>query len=755
MPENPILLVATRGADASRRGPAPRSTKEPLVDTRLLKPRLVSELDEAVARAEPDASEFGIRTFPLQVVIDERAIAKTSRPTALLEDADIKIEGSLGPGRIVGAASLQSTARLRSEIASPSKAAYEYEISTVRQLRLWEASTDAFGLGSLAASEALVRAAADAHFLLKFELFPWLTLDSNWGRGTFGSFLEDVGFELLRSFGNERRTTAYLRATQDASAAGLSPAYGIRAVQVSPRYRVQPQRSSVVFDLGSARLESPPNGDSPVVGVLDTGIQCGALEPWVVARESYDPATDVDSSHGTFVAGLIVAPRALNDGDARFPDDQSRVVDAQVLPAGGIDEPLLLERITEVVQKYQGFVKVWNCSFAASAPIDTDEYSTFAQEMDSLARAHGVMFVQAAGNYESAPTRFWPPDASAVLSDGIASPADAIDSLTVSSLSHLGGMVPEGAPATYSRRGPGTGGMAKPDVAHWSGDMDPIGQVDRTGVKSFDTSGAIRGDIGTSFATPIVATTAANVWADLESTGGSPTDAALAKGLVVHSALLSESRFSRAEYRDYLGAGTPSGSQSLLFGPDDLFTTVHAVDMVRGYVWWKKPFPVPECLIGSDGKFRGEVFLTLSYQPVVDAAFGAECVRTNVDAGFGLVRPQEEGNPRFASMLQTFRPPASRESEQILDGKWSPIKTYHGRFPRGKRVDGEWALRLSLLERADSVLGGAQRAYALLSFRSLERGLPVYRDGVVALRNYGYAANALVAPNRIRLRPGG
>ncbi|MDX1888661.1 S8 family peptidase [Mycolicibacterium sp. 050158] len=469
-----------------------------------------------------------------------------------------------------------------------------------------------------------------------------------------------------------------------------------------------------------------------VVGVLDSGINTAILEPWVMARESYDLGSEQNPEHGTFVGGLILGGGALNPGEACFEGDSARLIDGQVLPAGpsGIGELELLERITEVVRRHPE-VKIWNCSFARRNELRPVEYSVFASEMDALSSELEILFVQAAGNFEDGGGRPWPPIDP--LSDGIASPADSVNSLVVGSISHRGGRTPVGAPASYSRRGPSFGGQTKPDVSFWSGDVGPLGEVPYAGIRSLVPNDQIAEGVGTSFATPLISAIAANVWSEIDDVEGVDAAPALIKGLIVHGAA-TNSRELVANHRNYYGAGIPFSGTKTLFEDSNSFTTVHDVTLASKISWLRAPFPIPACLLTPDGKLRAEIFMTISYNPILDRACGQEAVRTCVDGSFGVVDRTGE------TIKITGKAPEEKttgahpwESDLVAAGKWSPVRTHHARFPRGCAGD-EWGLKLSLTERHDYEDGIEQRAYAIVTLRGLDDGLPVHADGLQAIQ---------------------
>lgn len=48
-----------------------------------------------------------------------------------------------------------------------------------------------------------------------------------------------------------------------------------------------------------------------------------------------------------------------------------------------------------------------------------------------------------------------------------------------------------------------------------------------------------------------------------------------------------------------------------------------------------------------DGKLSGDVILTAVYSPPVDVPAGPEYVRANLEVGFGILEPDEDGTMQF------------------------------------------------------------------------------------------------------------
>ncbi len=703
------------------------------IDETGLRAMIVASLNEGFAALnklpETARSEVGV---PLRMELRTQALAKSNRPTEFLDSNGASALAAGAPGELFTRVREHELYALQHAIENGSTQKARYAISTFESVVVHHPISGAFGVDSLEAVAEIIDLAVEQERLIRLDLFPWLGLNTRWtGDRSLREYLAEIGYEVRANRGAASRESLYVEPTADADIEKLTNLYGIRAAGVEPHFGnrddLAPQGWESIGSAPESVVEALEGSRGPgIVGILDTGIAAPLLEPWVQARETYDVAPELDPHHGTFVAGLVLAGREINSDESCFGPDSAVLVDAQVLSASGTDEHLLLERIDEVVRKHPE-VRVWNCSFAIPMELNPVKYSVFAAELDRLSSELGILFVQAAGNYNDTPQRTWPP--SVPLADGIATPAEAVNSLVVGSLSHRGGMSPVGAPASYSRRGPGFGGQTKPDVCFWSGDFGPSGELPFAGIRSILPTDEIGESVGTSFAAPLVSSIAANVWVGLEESNEFAVSPALVKGLLVHSASLNRNSRPAVADRNYYGAGVPQSGALTLFEDPNSFTTIHEVVLTAGVEWWRAPFPVPTCLT-VDVKLRAEIFMTVSFTPQIDDSFEEEAVRTCVEASFGSI-DRSEKRPKISGRVpeDSSRGNHPWEASLVVDGKWSPVRTHYKRYPNGT-AGTEWGLKVGLLERGALPPGMEQTAYVFLTFRGIEDGLPVHADGL-------------------------
>lgn len=490
-----------------------------------------------------------------------------------------------------------------------------------------------------------------------------------------------------------------------------------------------------------------PTAGLPTVAVFDTGVAAGnhALQSWVSSRQTYVNSPDTNYEHGTAVASLVAGSSAIN---ANFSNTACLVHDVCGLEsgAGGYISDLI-ERLKDAV-KLKPEVKVWNLSLGAPAPCDEQLFSEFAQTLDALSDEYGVLFVVAAGNYTVDPRRVWPGQ---LLNgeDRISMPADSVRALTVGSVAHqhaLDTAVQANEPAPYSRRGPGPVFTAKPDIVHLGGNVHLTADAQdpwTAGAAStavLQPSGAIGLGYGTSYAAPLASAMAAHTWAALVGHATLAPSPSLVKALMIHSAQLSNRDYAPWERR-YYGAGLPANVMDVLYDRDDSFTLVFEAQLLPGNMRWRKtPYPVPQALL-HNGKFRGEVIITATYAPPLDAAYGAEYVRANLDVNWGFLDGDHfHGKIPPEGELGT----TGLEVQQVKHGgKWAPVKTQRNVFPGGI-AGNSWALQAGLTQRAfEPPLDVPLNATIVVTLRALDGNPDVHAQGIRAMLTTNWVQSQL------------
>jgi hypothetical protein len=150
-----------------------------------------------------------------------------------------------------------------------------------------------------------------------------------------------------------------------------------------------------------------------------------------------------------------------------------------------------------------------------------------------------------------------------------------------------------------------------------------------------------------------------------------------------------------------------------------------------GYFLEWDNFPYPESLT-KNGKFRGEIWMTLAYPPLRNPNWGSEYCETHVNAHFGVYRDDKQKGEVFSGQVppEHTNPGELYESFQVSNlRKWAPVRTYHRELPKG--VTGKrWRLVLELLCRHKvELLGAVAQPFALLlTISDPEKKAPVYDE---------------------------
>ena len=481
----------------------------------------------------------------------------------------------------------------------------------------------------------------------------------------------------------------------------------IEQLELMPTYKTS---GSAVINIANLRLAiNRPLDDLPIVAIVDSGIDPNSpLEPLVYSRERFVPSSYCNPSHGTSVAALAAAQEGIV-GDTFIP--RCRLLDVTVIPNSDpsvgptekLYENVLVRRLEEAVQKYSD-VKHWNLSLATETRTRPTTFSDLGMELDRLHKLYDVTFYCSPGNYNTLRTE-WPPNPNISSQDWVASPGDALCGITVGSCtsddSPDDAMAPGGAPSPFSPRGPVAYSVVKPDVVEVGGNLarDRFTQI---GVNTISRNGEYCTDIGTSFSTPRVCGTSAELAACIvRSSFNQCNPLLLSKTLLLHHASVPSTLTLGANLRlsDFYGFGKPASLEDMIGDPFWRSTSLICGQLCPdGQDIVLEDFPYPDGLCNG-GQYWGQVWVTMASEPVVDPSFKTEYARSSIDVHFGVVRQANSQGEKFVSQTKCVH--TGNDSQVSLDRneyRWSPVKQYRSKPLLGCSGD-RWRLRVHMTLR--------------------------------------------------------
>ena len=504
----------------------------------------------------------------------------------------------------------------------------------------------------------------------------------------------------------------------------------------------------------------------PRIGIVDGGIG-DALSGWIIGRWDILADQDMDLDHGTFIGGLAVAGRTLNGPETCPEPDGAELVDLAIFPnhskqsafhsyyPGGLPDFFdeLSYAVTDARARYG--VRVFNLSLNILEPAVPNRYSTYAARLDQIAEENNAVIFVSVGNTNQQDFRpEWPADTATALSNlavarnyGILMPAESARNVAVGAVNPPGhgGCLPF-APTRFSRIGPGLRSGVKPDLAHVGGSGTRCASIGR-GLFSIKPDGTVVDGCGTSYASPLIAKTAAKLVHEIEGEISRET----LIGLLIHNAEPPEPLRPKElapVARHLVGFGLSPAADRILETGDHSITLVFASRIQEGQQINFR-FSWPPSLVAG-GKCMGYAKLTLVSTPPLDARYGAEFVRLNINAA--LQQSQDAG---WKGRLDPLYLPSSRgahaiEAELIEHGlKWSPVKVFEKTFSRGVGPTSDWRLKIEYLTRTgEHMPSGGVPFTAILTISDPKGNAPVFDD----MRQNLQALGVLIADIRTAVR---
>lgn len=764
----PIKLILPRQG-TERRVPGGGTPPKPFrtVDA-AYRQRLSNEVLAIREALMPQMNQTG--AAPVRVKLLTKAAAKSHRPEHLFSDETCPIVGAGKLGEVFVKATPEGLARLTKTIEQNDAERIKKELSCVEAI---EAVTPIYRRRGVDAKEVLRRSPrSDKGFITRVRLFNF-GADEDQPR-LVANFEDECRNHKLAINAAGYAPGSYVygvecRSVDDIET--LSRVVGVRSITNMPLIRTLRPKMLNPKPLPKLLTRGEVAGDVPIVVVVDSGIsnQIPQLETWVVGRDSQVAPPYRNTDHGTFVAGLICWGSDLNPTVAGIDPSPCAVFDLQVIPnadpakgdTDALREQEFLITLQTALQEHANEYKVWNLSLGTDAVCSLDEFSEFAEQLDNLQEQYQVSFVISAGNYDSPPLLDYPRLPAQLDAGRITTPADSVLAITVGSVSHVDykkNGPKEHHPSAFSRHGAGPNYVIKPDLVHYGGSCSTdLGHI--AGIRSVNGNGSAE-NIGTSFATPLVSRTLAQIYHQITPT---PTPV-LARALLTHHARDPRTRLRVPDGEEnFFGFGLPSPVPYCLECSPYSSTLVFEDSLRPGYFLEWDDFPYPSSL-HRDGRYFGEIWMTVAFAPARGARWGSEYCETHIDAHFGVYRDQTnretgEIKSKFVGLVppEHKNPGVLYESYQVEKlRKWAPVRTYHGELGDNGERGNSWRLKVQLLTRhgiEDEDAYKPQPFSLIVTIADPARNAPVYDEMARSLRNRFQSQNLAVrAAARVQAR---
>jgi hypothetical protein len=514
----------------------------------------------------------------------------------------------------------------------------------------------------------------------------------------------------------------------------------------------------------------------PIIGVLDSGISNTNpyLAPWIKGQRSPYLESELNKSHGTFVAGILVYGDLLEDNIDTL-SEPCYLFDAAVFPAEGIDEDDLIRNIQEIVRAKKSEIKIWNMSLGGTQEVKKYKFSDFAIALDALQDECDVLICTSCGNTQSY--------CLGEPKEKITNSADSVRSLVVGSAAQSNGLVDMNYPSPFSRIGRGPCSIIKPDLVHMGGNIDI--HLNQKGVVSLGLNGIKVKACGTSFSTPRIT----SMLGTLKNNLNIEFDPLLLKALLIHSAHYPENiKLIEKQKIEEMGYGIPKNINQILHNSQDEVTLILNDTLEKGKYLDIFDFPMPECLIKNDF-FTGEIIVTLVCNSIIDPTQGSEYCQSQIDIYLGtydnlkdrdikdkknLKNPIGRNNSKNILNKDLYSKKAMQANtkftctERLLinnNSKFYPVKKYaidlSDMAPKNKLryldKNKKWYLKVDGLYRENSELNSDslvlnQDFCLIITIRDPSKNSKVYDGAVHKLNEYNFIHNSIEIRNRANIK---
>jgi hypothetical protein len=750
----PIKLVMQKSTDIKRNQPGgePKFFGEVTPD---LQKELVSKFENVLSFYNDVFSENKYIPAVGKIIVKPEAIAKSYKPNDLCKDCPIIGNDDLG--EIFIKVTRNNILKTIKKVKDPPSEKFKANLTAIKDITY------------IAPSEKISEDLTDISNNGKFEKISsrikikCFDFDDDYDNSLISNYVTSK-IQALGLGGKNIKVIKYgdniqyikLSVTSYQDIVNISSINGVKTIGFFQEYSLPVEEYSKI-DIEKYLDEEHVNSET-VIGIIDSGIsrENSLLAPYIMGREEYVSSIYQNPEHATFIASMIQFGNKLN-GIGDTDKKRFRFLDIVAVPNsdqgfGPVDtvtEDELMEVIEKTMTKYASSVKIWNLSLGIANKVCDNKMSDLGIFLDYVQDKYQVQIFVASGNLEP-PFRTWPPQAIMGERDRIISPADSVRAITVGSIAlfdSASSIVKKDEPSPFSRRGPGANYNIKPDIVDYGGNLDIHNRIKNLGVRGLDPQGNVIEGIGTSYATPRGVQKYALVYDELLE-----NDLLLSKAMVIHSARINSREYNDKGNIAYYGFGLPAvNSQDILLCSENEITLVFKQRIPQGTYLELFDFPYPKSLI-RNGKYFGEICMTLVYNPLLDQRFGKEYCRVNMDASFGSYKFKEDGKPDYKGCV----PPETTwdekyEEVRVKNGfKWSPIKSYYRNIKKGLDIANGWKIRIDMTVR--NMLNIPPQEFVLIITIKDNKGNDIYSEIVNGLKEKGYITNNLETRQQVRQR---
>ena len=241
--------------------------------------------------------------------------------------------------------------------------------------------------------------------------------------------------------------------------------------------------------------------------------------------------------------------------------------------------------------------------------------------------------------------------------------------------------------------------------------------------------------------------------------------------------------------KKFMGFGMPGGTGDILYNSENEITLVLRDTLQKGTFIDILDFPFSQSLIGSDGRYHGQITVTMVSSPILRSSEASEYCQSNINVAFGTMEDIQE---RDTTKRTVRNPYGAKDAKNLMQNslysskvfdvleseifgrertlvkygdKYYPVKKYAVNLDeitkanREKYLDGsrKWYMKVEglfrdAIEREARDTGEVleQEFCILLTIKDPEGKAPVYNEVTQQLQQRGFVYSNVRLRNEIR-----